>query len=73
MEYTGSCRQLNEDIAKLGKDHFRFDILSFHSTKATLNYEEVKQLIFRGALTSYLANNEPAYYNGLIPPVRTRP
>jgi len=71
--YTSSSTQLNNDISNLGINQFYFEILSFHTTKARLNYEEVKQLVIRGALTSYLPNGEPEYYNGIIPPVRTRP
>lgn len=71
--YTGSSKSLNEDIANLGKQHFRFQILSFHTTKASLNYQEVYELITRGAMTKYFADGSPEYYNGLVPPVRHRP
>jgi len=40
--YTGSSRELNADIKKFGKDKFRFIILSQHSTKGDLHYEEIK-------------------------------
>lgn len=71
--YTSSSDKLNADIVALGKDKFRFEILSAHKSKSELNYAEVYQLVMRGALTKYLPNGEPEYYNGLIPPVRTRP
>lgn len=71
--YTSSSDKLNADIAQLGKENFRFEILSAHKSKSELNYAEVYQLVTRGALTKYLPNGEPEYYNGIIPPVRTRP
>lgn len=71
--YTSSSVQLNADIKLYGKERFRFEILSAHKTKSELNYAEVYQLVVRGALTKYLPNGEPEFYNGIIPPVRTRP
>ena len=73
MTYTGSSAQLNADITKYGINQFEFRILSFHTSKSALNYAEVHALVTQNALTSYLPNGEPAFYNGLIPPVRTRP
>lgn len=73
MTYTGSSAMLNADIMKYGINQFEFRILSFHMTKSSLNYEEVKQLVIQDALISYMPNGEPAFYNGLIPPCRTRP
>lgn len=71
--YTGSSVQLNADIVQLGKEKFRFEILSAHKSKSELNYAEVYQLVMRGALTKYFPNGEPEFYNGLIPKVATRP
>lgn len=71
--YTGSSRQLNEDIAALGKEKFRFEIISLHKSLSSLNYAEVYMLITSNALTSYFRNGEPVFYNGMIPPVKTRP
>ena len=71
--YTGSSAKLNEDITRLGKDKFRFEILSLHKSLSQLNYAEVHALVTQNALISYFKNGEPAFYNGLIPPVRTRP
>ncbi len=39
--YTGSCKPLNEDIKKIGKDKFKFEILHFGNTRGTVNYLEV--------------------------------
>ncbi len=73
MSYTGSCTQLNNDIVLLGKDQFTFIILSFHTSKSALNYAEVEQIIKQDALIKYFKDGSPAFYNGLCPPVRTRP
>ena len=48
--YTGSCNQLNEDIQKIGKDKFTFEILSWCKNKSDLSYEEIKQIILANAL-----------------------
>lgn len=71
--YTSSSKQVNELIQLHGKQRFRFEILSAHKTKSDLNYAEVYQLVMRGALTKYLPDGTPEYFNGIIPPVRTRP
>lgn len=39
--YTGSCIPLNDQIAKLGKESFIFEILAFAFTKGQCNFLEV--------------------------------
>jgi Putative endonuclease segE, GIY-YIG domain len=58
--YTGSCNQLNEDIEKIGKDKFTFEILSWCKNKSDLSYEEIKQIIFANALF------DKDYYNEYV-------
>jgi Putative endonuclease segE, GIY-YIG domain len=58
--YTGSCNQLNEDIEKIGKDKFTFEILSWCKNKSDLSYEEMKQIIFANALF------DKDYYNEYV-------
>ena len=41
--YTGSSDVLNEDIKKLGKDKFKFEILEFCNSKSHLAYVEAKK------------------------------
>lgn len=36
--YYGSCKELHEDIEKIGKDNFKRELLVFCNTVATLNY-----------------------------------
>lgn len=58
--YTGSSPNLNEDVEKLGKDKFLFEILSFQPSKLLLAYWETKTIVDRNALFS----NE--YYNEVL-------
>tara|TARA_B110000238_G_C15943253_1_gene359931 strand:- start:407 stop:751 length:345 start_codon:yes stop_codon:yes gene_type:complete len=38
--YTGSSKTLNKDIAKTGKDKFKFEILVLGETRGQVNYLE---------------------------------
>jgi hypothetical protein len=58
--YTGSCNQLNEDIVKIGKDKFSFEILCWCKSKSDLSYEEMKQIIISNALY------DETYYNEYV-------
>lgn len=41
-EYYGSCKELLEDIKKLGKDKFKREILMFCLSTGTASYEEAR-------------------------------
>lgn len=58
--YTSSSRQLNEDIEKLGKKNFTFEILKFCDSKWQLAYEEAKIQFDEGVLL------DDIYYNDII-------
>jgi hypothetical protein len=58
--YTGSSPKLNEDIEKLGKENFTFEILSFYPSKLLLAYNETKEIIIRNAIFS------DEYYNEVL-------
>lgn len=58
--YTGSCRELNEDIQKYGKENFTFQILKFCKNKWELAYEEIKLQIEKEVIKN------PDYYNGIL-------
>lgn len=58
--YTGSCKELNDDIQTYGKQSFKFEILRFCSSKWELGYYEICEQIKREVLTSN------KYYNGII-------
>lgn len=58
--YTSSSVDLNNDIVKIGKDNFKFEILKTCNSKWELAYEEAKEQINREVL---LRND---YYNGIL-------
>lgn len=48
LTYTGSSKELNDDIKLLGKDKFSFEILMFCTSKKSLSYNEVKyQILYK--------------------------
>ena len=64
--YYGSSDELKQDIKTLGRDSFKREILSLHTTLGKVNYEETKQLFLHNVLMESLDNGEPAYYNSNI-------
>jgi hypothetical protein len=60
MTYTGSCNELNDDIAKIGKDNFTFEIIRFCNSKWEMGYYEIQEQIFKQVLLT------SEYYNGII-------
>ena len=59
-EYTSSSRELNEDIEKIGKENFKFEIIKFCDSKWTLAYEEARIQFEEEVLL------REDYYNGII-------
>ena len=64
--YYGSSDDLKQDIRSLGRDSFRREILSLHTTLGKVNYEETKQLFLHNVLTEALDDGTPKYYNSNI-------
>ena len=64
--YYGSSDELKQDIKTLGRDSFKREILSLHTTLGKVNYEATKQLFLHNVLMESLDNGEPAYYNSNI-------
>ena len=60
-KYYGSSDELNTDRKSLGNECFRREIISLHTTKGWVNYEETKQLF----LNNVLSETEN-YYNSNI-------
>jgi len=56
--YWGSCRRLQEDIAKYGKDNFKREILGCYETKFDCAYQEAKLQFDIGVLFDPLSFNE---------------
>jgi len=57
-EYTGSSKELNDDIQFLGKGHFTFKIIKFCNSKWDLSWSEAERIILKDAIRS------EGYYNG---------
>ena len=64
--YFGSSEELKQDIKRIGRDSFRREILSLHTTLGQVNYEETKQLFLHNVLTEALDDGTPKYYNSNI-------
>ena len=64
--YYGSSDELKRDIKENGRDTFRREILSLHTTLGRTNYEETRQLFLNEVLTKRLTDGSPAYYNSNI-------
>ena len=64
--YYGSSEDLKQDIRRGGKDSFRREILSLHTTLGKVNYEETKQLFIHNVLMEALDDGTPKYYNSNI-------
>ena len=58
--YTSSSNDVNEDIVKLGKNKFKFEILKFCDSKFELAYYEAKIQFDHDVLL------KEGYYNGII-------
>ena len=65
--YTGSSKWLNEDIEKLGKKHFKFEIIAEYKNRRSLRYYELYYQMKYNVLASTLeGTDEPAYYNSRV-------
>ena len=60
QDYWGSCKELLDDIEKLGKDKFERKILRLCVTKGDLSYFEARAQFINEVLTN------PNYYNSII-------
>ena len=60
QDYYGSSDELTMDIKKLGKEHFKREILFYCYSKAELSYVEAREQFARKVLES------DNYYNGHI-------
>lgn len=69
-KYTGSCKDLNEQIKIKGMDNYKFEILSLHDSKSSLYYAEVKLQVMEDVMMVRLDNGVKKYYNGQIGAVK---
>ena len=65
--YTGSSKWLNQDIDKIGKKHFKFEIIAEYKNKRSLRYYELYYQMKYNVLASTLeGTDEQAYYNSRV-------
>ena len=64
--YYGSSAELKQDVKEYGRDNFRREIISLHTTLGKVNYEETRQLFLNDVLTESLDDGTPKYYNNNI-------
>tara|TARA_R100001015_G_scaffold18757_2_gene12801 strand:+ start:6596 stop:7000 length:405 start_codon:yes stop_codon:yes gene_type:complete len=65
--YTGSSALLNEDIKKLGKRNFTFNIIAEFKNKRSLKYYELYYQMKYNVLSSTIeGSDEPAFYNKYV-------
>ena len=65
-KYYGSSPELTADVKEFGQHSFSREILSLHTTKGRVNFEETKQLFINNVLTEAGSDGQPAYYNSNI-------
>ena len=69
--YTSSSKELNEDIDKIGKRKFKFEIIQEYKTKRGIHYYEQYYQMKHHVLTAVIeGSDEPAYYNKNIGGIR---
>ena len=65
--YMGSSKWLLKDIEKMGKEHFKFEIIAEYKNKRSLRYYELYYQMKFNVLSSTLeGTDEPAYYNSRV-------
>ena len=65
--YTGSSKYLNEDIKKIGKEHFTFEVIAEYKNKRSLRYYEAYYQMRWDVLTAVIeGSDEPAFYNSYV-------
>jgi len=63
----GSSKSLLEDIKKIGKKNFKFEIIAEFKNKRSLRYYECYYQIKYNVLTAILeGTDEPAFYNNYV-------
>ena len=65
-KYYGSSDELKADRKLLGNSCFKREIISLHTTKGQVNFEETKQLFLHNVLTETVDGKTPLYYNSNI-------
>ena len=65
--YTGSSKYLNEDIKKIGKKYFIFEVIAEYKNKRSLRYYEMYYQVKWNVLTATVEGSDnPAFYNSYV-------
>jgi len=65
--YTGSSKYLNEDIKKIGKKYFIFEVIAEYKNKRSLRYYEMYYQVKWNVLTATVeGSDKPAFYNSYV-------
>jgi len=65
--YIGSSKWLIQDIKKIGKEHFKFEIIAEYKNRRSLRYYELYyQMKFNVLSSTFEGTDEPAYYNSRV-------
>ncbi len=77
--YTGSSKYLKEDIEKIGKEHFTFEVIAEYKNKRSLRYYEayyqmkwnvltatMRQMKWNDTTSTIEDSEEPAFYNSYV-------
>ena len=65
--YMGSSKWLTKDIEKIGKEHFKFEIIAEYKNRRSLRYYELYyQMKFNVLSSTFEGTDEPAYYNSRV-------
>ena len=65
--YIGSSKWLTQDIEKIGKEHFKFEIIAEYKNRRSLRYYELYyQMKFNVLSSTFEGTDESAYYNSRV-------
>ncbi|MAZ04225.1 MAG: NAD synthetase [Sneathiella sp.] len=65
--YMGSSKTLLDDIKKIGKKHFKFEVIAEYKNKRSLRYYECYfQMKYNVLSTTLEGTDEPAFYNSYV-------
>jgi len=65
--YMGSSKYLNEDIKKIGKKYFTFEVIAEYKNKRSLRYYEMYYQVKWNVLTATVeGSDKPAFYNSYV-------
>ena len=61
--YTSSSKKLNDEIIIHGEPNFHFEIISIHTTRADVNFNELRHHVINDVLNKKDSSGDYVYYN----------